>query len=127
MYNIYNVETGKIRIQVSSASLAASNIGEGEGCLIALCDPDRSVVVDNSIQDAEPPPREGMDSYARRLRKVRLDKSDWTQVLDNQLTEEEKANWASYRQALRDFPQTVADAGATKEEEVYALLPVYAP
>lgn len=36
--------------------------------------------------------------------KLLLD-SDWTQLPDVPLTEEQKAAWASYRQELRDIPQ----------------------
>lgn len=32
--------------------------------------------------------------------------SDWTQIADAPLTTEQKAAWATYRQALRDLPQT---------------------
>ena len=32
--------------------------------------------------------------------------SDWTQLSDVPLTTEEKTQWATYRQELRDFPET---------------------
>lgn len=35
-----------------------------------------------------------------------LAKCDWTQLLDNSLTAEQRAAWADYRQSLRDLPQT---------------------
>lgn len=36
-----------------------------------------------------------------------LKESDWTQMAgDNPLTEEKKIEWQTYRQALRDLPQT---------------------
>lgn len=31
--------------------------------------------------------------------------SDWTQMPDAPLTEQQRAEWATYRQALRDWPQ----------------------
>tara|TARA_R110001592_G_scaffold74853_1_gene227021 strand:+ start:4051 stop:4269 length:219 start_codon:yes stop_codon:yes gene_type:complete len=34
----------------------------------------------------------------------RLKSSDWTQTLDNQLTEEQQEQWKIYRQKLRDMP-----------------------
>ena len=34
-----------------------------------------------------------------------LAKSDWTQLPDAPLTEEQKADWATYRQTLRDLPE----------------------
>tara|TARA_R110000824_G_scaffold370316_1_gene559890 strand:- start:495 stop:935 length:441 start_codon:yes stop_codon:yes gene_type:complete len=36
--------------------------------------------------------------------------SDWTQFADSPLTATEKAEWATYRQALRDVPETYAAA-----------------
>jgi len=34
-----------------------------------------------------------------------ISETDWTQVLDSPLSEEKKANFANYRQLLRDLPQ----------------------
>lgn len=39
----------------------------------------------------------------RGLRFVFLMQSDWTQIPNNPLSDEKKAEWASYRQALRDI------------------------
>jgi|TARA_R100001460_G_scaffold84318_1_gene125571 hypothetical protein len=41
---------------------------------------------------------------ARRNRK--LADSDWTQAPDSPLSETKKAEWATYRQALRDLTKT---------------------
>jgi hypothetical protein len=41
---------------------------------------------------------------ARNTRTALLDESDWTQVADTALTTEKKAEWATYRQSLRDLP-----------------------
>lgn len=43
---------------------------------------------------------------ARHRRDLMLHKSDWTQLPDNGLSTEKKAEWATYRQALRDWPST---------------------
>jgi hypothetical protein len=40
----------------------------------------------------------------RRLRNALLSECDWTQFADSPLTAEQKAEWATYRQALRDLP-----------------------
>ena len=42
----------------------------------------------------------------RRQRNIKLAMSDWTQLPDSPLNEEQKAEWAEYRQALRDIPNT---------------------
>lgn len=42
----------------------------------------------------------------RVRRSLQLAHSDWTQLSDAPLTEEEKVAWAAYRQQLRDIPQS---------------------
>lgn len=39
----------------------------------------------------------------RTQRNMRLSRSDWTQGADSPLTDAKKAEWATYRQALRDM------------------------
>jgi len=54
------------------------------------------------------------DSAMAQLRATRnalLLACDWTQIAD--CTIPKKAEWATYRQTLRDFPSTVSDARAT--------------
>jgi hypothetical protein len=46
----------------------------------------------------------------RSLRTHLLEQSDWTQVTDSALTPIKKAEWATYRQQLRDLPETFKDA-----------------
>jgi len=50
----------------------------------------------------------GIDSTAgtnvRAERDSKLTATDWTQLADSQLTDEVKATWVTYRQALRDLP-----------------------
>ena len=52
----------------------------------------------------------------RLMQQVRHDRDqglytcDWTQFADSPLTATEKAEWATYRQALRDVPETYAAA-----------------
>jgi len=49
--------------------------------------------------------------YAVRLKRDDLvGFSDWTQVADSPLSDSKKAEWATYRQALRDIPETYSDA-----------------
>ena len=44
--------------------------------------------------------------YIRSKRANLLRSSDWTQMQDSPLSEEQKAAWATYRQALRDMTDT---------------------
>ena len=45
----------------------------------------------------------------RAERNQRLAACDWTQLADAPLADAEKADWAAYRQALRDLPSTQTD------------------
>ncbi|WLW36875.1 hypothetical protein [Synechococcus phage S-8S29] len=44
------------------------------------------------------------ESTLRTSRNAKLKKTDWTQMADAPLSAEKKAEWAAYRQALRDLP-----------------------
>jgi hypothetical protein len=45
----------------------------------------------------------------RTERNLRLANSDWTQMNDSPLSQDAKASWSDYRQALRDLPESVTD------------------
>ena len=45
----------------------------------------------------------------RTERNALLVSSDWTQSTDTQLSDEDKASWATYRQELRDLPANSPD------------------
>lgn len=45
----------------------------------------------------------------RQNRSKRLADSDWTQIPDNSLSEEQKELWRTYRQQLRDLPSTLTE------------------
>lgn len=49
-----------------------------------------------------------VSDYIRSKRANLLRNSDWTQMSDSPLSEAKKAEWATYRQALRDMPDTVS-------------------
>ena len=49
--------------------------------------------------------------YEKRMRSMRdklLAESDWTQTVDAPFTDSKKAEWATYRQTLRDLPANTA-------------------
>lgn len=48
-------------------------------------------------------------------RNAKLSLCDWTQVADNPLSDDEKAEWATYRQALRDVPANNANINSLDE------------
>ena len=58
----------------------------------------------------------------RKIRNNRLQKSDWTQTVDSPLPDIKKAEWATYRQELRDLTTTYSDA-VNMEEVVFPTKP----
>ena len=47
--------------------------------------------------------------YLRNIRNNLLNHSDWTQMPDSPLSDSKKAEWATYRQQLRDLPSSYTD------------------
>ena len=67
----------------------------------------KTVTNDQAQADAD-----ALESSWNRLRMERdslLVSSDWTQYNDSPLADEVKTSWATYRQELRDLPDTVDD------------------
>jgi hypothetical protein len=64
--------------------------------------------------------QEQIQTGIRGLRSYLLEKSDWTQVADAPLSPAKKAEWATYRQALRDMPETYASATSITDVTVPA-------
>ena len=48
-----------------------------------------------------------LSNNIKNVRNSKLYDSDWTQLPDAPFSEAKKAEWATYRQALRDFPETL--------------------
>ena len=56
-------------------------------------------------------------SMIRSQRDYHLQVCDWTQGSDSPLTDEKKAEWATYRQELRDFPAGKTTQGDFPRDE----------
>ncbi len=50
------------------------------------------------------------DKDLRLRRNEKLTNCDWTRLDDNGLSNSKKAEWATYRQALRDLPANTSDS-----------------
>jgi hypothetical protein len=73
----------------------------------------------SEIQDHEKQSR-----FLDRTRLNLLSQSDWTQLPDSPLSEEAKAAWAEYRQALRDMPKGIDWSTISHQDQiVYPLTP----
>ena len=60
--------------------------------------------IDGQFQEG-PQPQADVEAQVLSKRSALLQGSDWTQLPDVPLTDEQKAAWATYRQELRDIPQ----------------------
>lgn len=49
------------------------------------------------------------EAIFKSIRNGKLYESDWTQMPDNNLSEEQKNQWRIYRQSLRDLPEKISD------------------
>lgn len=123
------LESGEVRQVIVPASTGEYvDGGTVDGCLIVELPDDCNtadvltswVYVDSGwiVADKKPSALHDWDAVAncwslnpsrllrsiRASRKVKLSDSDWTQMPDSPLSAEKKAEWAVYRQALRDLP-----------------------
>lgn len=66
----------------------------------------KQVNLDTMQIEDRPPFQPNVSDYIRSKRANLLRNSDWTQMPDSPLSAAKKAEWAVYRQALRDMPDT---------------------
>ena len=106
---VYNIDCGLMRTRVVTNYLAiiTEQCREGEEFYLN-CPPEATHIINNYPVIVV----SGIPAYDSRIveikgnRNTRLSACDWTQTLDAPLTIEQRAAWATYRQALRDFPET---------------------
>jgi len=124
MYRIiYKTDTGKIEscrsmsdsilaIQLQQAPNLASIDGHVPNCMEYKINLETLEV--ESI--ANPFTTFDIDKWMRERRNNLLKACDWTQGEDSPLTDSKKAEWAIYRQALRDVPAN--NSSATVREDI---------
>lgn len=61
---------------------------------------------------------EKLDEWVRNPRNFFLASSDWTQTADAPFSPEKKAEWATYRQQLRDLTDVYGDVELTASSDV---------
>lgn len=76
---------------------------------------DTDGVVRNRVNVREFTQDELLDKFIRTRRSYLLVRSDWTQAPDSPLSEAKKAEWAAYRQALRDLPSSYPNVSSEGE------------
>ena len=113
---IYNVDGIIIRTGSCVDSDFDIQAGDGEFVMDGIADDSCHIIVDGQIIDkpeviVSDEQLKAEVIFALRLRRNNsLYKSDWTQFSDSPLSDSKKAEWATYRQALRDITETYGDA-----------------
>lgn len=107
---IYSIETGAIIRKVSCPVNAVHIQAEYGEEFYLNCPPGATHIIDGEpatiIPATTPLTAEELLGAIRRQRNIRLSACDWTQIPDAPLLPDVKGEWAAYRQALRDFPET---------------------
>jgi len=125
----YNTVTGKItnnlNCSVTSKDIMISentNLGALEGVCHDIENNMVNVSSDPHVIESRPAVAVDVTEYLRRQRQNLLVSSDWTQAADSPMTDTKKAQWATYRQALRDLP-TSSSSWTTIEDIVWPSRP----
>lgn len=115
-YIFYNTSTGFISTQLKMTDKSLQKTLSSNPHLSYLegtvPDVDKycvNVSGDVPVIENKPEPTINVTAYIRENRTKLLQVSDWTQTADSPLTASKKAEWATYRQALRDMPDTCSD------------------
>ena len=118
---IYNLETGIILRNVSEmGDDIYKNVKADEGYVEGSYATDNYIIV-----DGEPVAKEASVISEQNKKQAQIDLtaqrnsllqgSDWTQVIDNPLTDSKKIEWQTYRQTLRDLPTAYTDIESIEE------------
>ena len=103
-YTIYNKSTGKIRKNIYAANEdTIENYFNSSTEAVISGDFDPGAYKIEGEEAVELVETEDWDFLNRNKRNNELVKSDWTQVSDSPLSDSKKAEWATYRQTLRNI------------------------
>ena len=113
-YIIYASDTGIIKSVITTGGDPRNDVPDGYD-YIECDDPTEGMAVDLKTKTLVPAEIElpfvlTDEGKRKRKRNALLAESDWTQFADSPLTDKKKAEWATYRQALRDLPQEYPNA-----------------
>ena len=105
-YIVYNSDGDILRVGICSNDNDFSlQAGEGEFVLEGTANDVTQKIVDGQIVNkTQSVDTSALASEVREERKIILDWCDWTQSPDSPLSDSKKAEWATFRQALRDLP-----------------------
>ena len=102
-FTIYKTDTGEILSNgTTNASIEDFILEDGQSIIEGIYEVSEYKIIDAS------PVEQSIDFWEtiRLQRNELLNKSDWTQLNDSPLSDSKKQEWATYRQSLRDLPDT---------------------
>lgn len=109
----YNTTTGKIIIsRKMRQELVDARLTQytDQGVLnVYTADVDNKRVNLETLEIESITPINTTPTWMRQRRNAKLLESDWTQGADSPLTDTKKAEWATYRQQLRDLPSSYSN------------------
>ena len=107
IFTVYDLATGQIEYSTTTvAEINEVGLQEGQGIIEGNYQANEHIVVDGEAVART----DNILEILRLKRDALLTESDWTQVNDSPLTDAKKAEWATYRQALRDLPSQYTDS-----------------
>lgn len=87
-------------VEVTPEQEREIRLGQTQSKVVRM-DRDKALV----LEDRPPEPPVRLAARARRRRDALLRDSDWTQLPDTPLTDDQRQSWSAYRASLRDVPQ----------------------
>ncbi len=124
---IYNTQTGRIVMcrKLSEAILSRQLTAEDNLAYINGCWDVNKYRINLDTLEAEEIPTVAVDytEWMRDRRSKLLTSSDWTQGVDSPLSDSKKAEWQTYRTALRDLPNSYTDGISAKSDVVWPVKP----
>ena len=128
-YIVYETSTGKIESVLKLTELSKNRmLANNPGISMQLGEVQdvnkyqMNVSVTPHIVEPKPDPTINIAQHISITRNQYLKTSDWTQGADSPLSDSKKAEWATYRQALRDLPAD-ADNYASIDDIVWPTKP----
>ena len=110
-YIIYHETTGQIKFHQYHATEAQviklCRVNPGLTYMLGKCHPDGCKVdLSGDTPQVIHVNTDNVMAWLRQRRTLMLKACDWTQAPDSPLSDSKKAEWQTYRQALRDMPDT---------------------
>ena len=114
--SIYEKATGVVVQTLYVEQESHIHINSDHDFIVGSYKPGEYKVVDGAAQSYTPPYVSGTNTgEVRRQRNRLLEESDWTQVPDSPLSNSKNAEWATYRQTLRDLLASYSDSTAPED------------